>query len=288
MRKRKVVYLLIFCLLALVLVLRIVFEKQKDSVLEVIFLNVRQGDAILISQGSNQILIDGGRDGQILLEKLGRYVPFWDRTIETVIQTHPDQDHVGGLVKLFQAYRVQTVLKTAMPNDSQTVKKLAQVVEQNGTQSVEAKNGTKLVLPNGAQLEILFPLSSVTDFRQETNATSVVAKLIFGDNKFLFTGDLPSEQETEFLSKKSELSADVLKVSHHGSKYATSDEFLIAIGARDAVISVGKNNMYGHPNPELLQRLSMHKLNVYRTDEQGDIVYQCPSPNDKCQVKFAR
>lgn len=283
MHNRKLVYsiLISFFLLTLILFLIISFTGRKE--LKVVFLNVGQGDAILISQGSNQLLIDGGKDGKALLEKLGKYVPFWDRKIEIVIATHPDQDHIGGLIDVFRTYKVQTILRTNAQSDSETYKKLQEEIEASGAQKVEAKKDVSVKFLNGAITDVLFPIDSLPEaVDNASNDNSVAVKLTYGENAFLFTGDLPSTQEPALINSSQNISAQVLKVAHHGSKYATSNEFLDAMKPQDAVISVGKNS-YGHPNPEVLDRLLQHKINILRTDEMGDVVYECQNINDKCQ-----
>ncbi|MEI8343949.1 MAG: MBL fold metallo-hydrolase [Candidatus Moraniibacteriota bacterium] len=286
MRNRKIFFSILCGLIVLIIILStIVFQGKSDAPLSVVFLDVGQGDAILISQGSQQVLIDGGKDGKLLLEKLGKYIPFWDRNLETIIETHPDQDHIGGLVDVFGAYTVGSVVETKMQNDSQTFKKLEETIANNKVEKIEAKKDVAIKFPDGAILQILYPLSSMIDVtNKDTNVASVVVKLTVGESNFLFTGDFPTTQENELFGNHTDLGADFLKVAHHGSKYATSDEFLNAVKPTEAIISVGKNNSYGHPNPETLQRLISHKIKILRTDESGDIEYDCLSLNEKCRI----
>jgi competence protein ComEC len=248
-------------------------------------LDVGQGDSILISQGSRQILIDGGKDGKVLLEKLGKYIPFWDREIEMVIETHPDADHIGGLIDVFAAYKIDNVMKTKMQSDSQTFLALEDEIENEKSQVVEARAGLTIRLDSDAALDVIFPFRSVDNPNgKDTNAASVVTKLNYGNNSFLFAGDLPIEQEDEIVGSGVTLKTDVLKVGHHGSKYSSGDEFLAAVRPEDAIISVGKNNTYGHPNQEALQRLILHKAIIHRNDNDGDIVYACKSVTAKCEL----
>ena len=272
-------------LLALSIILfLILYSSARSQNLKVIFFDVGQGDAILISQGQNQVLIDGGKDGKIILEKLGRYIPFWDRTIEAVIATHPDQDHIGGLVDAVKNYKVGAVLETGAKSDSQTYKTLEDLIGGKNIQKIEAIKDTSIKFPDGARIDVLYPFSSIDNAGSNSNDWSIVAKLTFGKNKVLFTGDLPAEKEAELANSKSDVSADVLKVAHHGSKYATSEEFLNAIGPEEAVISVGKNNSYGHPAPEVIERLLKSGIRIWRTDEMGDIKYVCTNPEAQCAI----
>jgi competence protein ComEC len=286
MKNRKIIYSILITLTVLATILSgIIFSIRKNE-LKVSFLDVGQGDAILISQGSNQLLIDGGKDGKVLLEKLGRYIPFWDRNIEVMLATHPDQDHIGGLVDALRTYRVQTVLKTNAESDSQIYKKLEEEIGKSGAQKVETKKGLTIKFSNEAAAGILFPIDSLSEtVDNASNDNSVVVKLTYGENTFLFTGDLPSTQESVLINSGQNLSAQILKTSHHGSKYATSNEFLEAVKPQEAIISVGKNNSYGHPNQEVLQRLLQYKINILRTDEKGDIIYECIDPESGCQLQ---
>lgn len=284
---RKIIYGIIIGSLILFLILAgIIFSMRKD-ILEVIFLDVKQGDAILISQGKNQILIDGGKDGRLLLEKLGKYIPFWDRNIEMIVATHPDQDHIGGLIDILNSYHVDLILKTNAKSESETYKKFEEEIIKEKSQKIEAKKDVTIKLSYNTTADVLFPINSLADaIDGVSNENSVVIKLTYGTNKFLFTGDLPNMQETKIINSGKDLTAQVLKVSHHGSKYATENDFLGIVKPADAIISVGKNNQYGHPNQEVLDRLLQHKIKIFRTDEMGDIVYKCISAEFRC-VKVA-
>jgi len=283
MRNRKIKYSIICTLAILSIILFVIILHGRNSPLRVVFLDVGQGDAILISQGSQQLLIDGGKDGKLLLEKLGKYIPFWDRNIEAIVETHPDQDHIGGLINVLGAYGVTVVLETNMQSESQTFKKLEEEIAKNKIEKVEAKKDVTIKFAGGATAQILYPFESVTDIDgKDTNMYSVVVELTVGENKFLFMGDLPTTEENKLLEKNVDVRAQFLKVAHHGSKYASSDYFLEAVKPTEAIISVSKNNSYGHPNPEVLQRLLQHRINILRTDEEGDIIYECRALNEKC------
>ncbi|KKR21196.1 MAG: internalization-related competence protein ComEC/Rec2 protein [Candidatus Moranbacteria bacterium GW2011_GWA2_39_41] len=284
MQYRKTIYAALLLLLIIGLILSgiIWYEKRQD--LKVIFLDVGQGDAILIEQGSNQILIDGGSSGQVLMEKLGRYVPFWDHEIEMVIATHPDQDHIEGLLDVLKNYKVDSLVETTAQSDSQLYKKYENLIEQKKIQKITAASGMKIKFDQ-AEMEVLSPVGEVpTGVVKDTNMYSVVTKLVFGQNAFLFTGDLPDTEERSLIQNQVDVSAKILKVAHHGSKYSSTDVFLEKVQPRSAIISVSKNNRFGHPAPEALGRLLAHKINIFRTDELGDIAYECQNPNVQCQM----
>lgn len=285
---RKSIYGILLSLLALAIVLGIIISYSLHSRdLKVIFLDVGQGDAILISQGGNQILIDGGKSGKTALEKLGKYIPFWDRTIEVLVATHPDQDHIGGLIDVAKTYNIETVLETGAKSDSQTFKAWEEEINKKPARKVEAMKGAVVKFPGGSEAKILYPFSPVNpEDKSNSNQYSVVIKLTMGENSFLFTGDLPAGQELPLMDSQVDIKSDILKVAHHGSKYSTSDEFLGAVRPAEAVISAGKNNTYGHPAEEVLERLRKRGIKIWRTDESGDIEYKCKNENEKCEVEF--
>ncbi len=240
---------------------------------EVVFLNVGQGDAILITQGKYQVLIDGGRTSKELLARLGRQVPFWDRKIEVVIATHPDADHIGGLPAVFRSYQVDHVLTTGATSETETSRQFQEATRTHTGQDPERIfRGGKIVFPKGGELVIEYPLAPISTRASEgdTNEGSVVARFTYGETSFLFTGDLPREET--FLPDESAVT--VLKVAHHGSKYSSSDQFLTSIHPQEAVISVGKNS-YGHPDQGVLERLRQRGAAIHRTDEEGDVLYRC-------------
>lgn len=278
MPKRKIIYSTIFLLIVLAGILSaIIFYNNQE--LKIYFLDVGQGDAILISQGQNQILIDGGPSGQKLMEKLGRYIPFWDRKIELMIVTHPDQDHIEGLISALQNYQVEEIMENSKEAESQVYKNLENLIQEKNVNQIEAQARTKIKIGENAELEIIYA-SKNNENKKENNSESIVSKLIFGKDSFLLTGDLPSEEEINL----SNIEADILKVAHHGSKYSTSEEFLGRIKPEMAVISVGKNNKFGHPAGETLERLRNKNMKILRTDERGDVKFICRNVQEKCQL----
>lgn len=253
--------------------------RHKESHTEVVFLDVGQGDAILIQEGSIQILIDGGGDGRLLLARLGRYVPFWDRTLEAVIATHPDRDHIGGFPDLLRAYRVEAVLANGQAADSDTYRAFEAGARAETERVYAAAKGVELELPSGAKLSFEYPLWPLPEGADgPTNDGSIVSRFVFGGTSFLLTGDLSSEER-----HLADTPASVLKVAHHGSNSSTSAGFLQMIRPREAVISVG-NNTYGHPHPDVLARLEAAGTRVRRTDREGSICYLCWRETGRCEV----
>jgi competence protein ComEC len=242
--------------------------------LKVYFLDVGQGDAVFIeTPQSHQILIDGGPDSTII-EKLQYLIPPLDKTIDLVILTHPEKDHMQGLIDVLQRYKVDYVLWTGVLRQTPEYQKWVEVLNKQQEQGAKIiiAYAQKSVSASGAKINILYPLEDLSGQElKDSNDSSAVFSLVFGKNEFLFTGDITSKTEKSLLSGEDNLKSDVLKVSHHGSKYSTSDYFLDNANPWLAVISVGKENTYGHPTPEVLQRLEKFGIKVLRTDNDGDI-----------------
>lgn len=290
MPNRKLIYSSLGILLTFGLIFFGVTSNAQNQKLQVAFLDVGQGDAILISQGEKQILIDGGPSGKKLLEKLGEYVPFWDRKIDVMIATHPDADHISGLVDVLKNYSVDQVIESGAQSESQVFGTLEKLIEDKKVEKQLARRGMKIKLSADAELEIFSPTDAIIDDlkKDDTNSASIVAKLTYGENSFLFTGDLPLEGENQLIKAKLSLDSDVLKVAHHGSKSATSELFLGYIKPKEAVISVGKANRYGHPTAEVLEHLKNEKIKILRTDVLGDVVYDCASAKNNCEVMVTK
>ncbi|HWQ59839.1 MAG TPA: MBL fold metallo-hydrolase [Candidatus Fimivivens sp.] len=278
---RQILFRTIFIVLVLSVLVGGVFSvwaRNNARETRVVFLDVGQGDAILITQGGNQILIDGGRSGKLLLSRLSRYVPFWDRTIETVIMTHPDADHIGGLPDLIGNYRVREFVSTGAVSSSDIFKLLGDRLNE-GTDPPErivATEGLSVSLPEGGTLRVLYPHGNLPA-NAESNEGSVATRFSYGETDFLLAGDLPKEES--FLSNVSE--TEVLKLSHHGSKNSSSEKFLSLVRPKEVIISVGKNS-YGHPSPEVISRVSEVGALIRRTDMSGDIGYRCAAAIKGC------
>ena len=253
--------------------------------LQIVFLDVGQGDSILVQKGTRQILIDGGPSGKTELAKLGKYLPYFDREIEIVIATHPDKDHIAGLIDAARNYKIGKVLATAAEKDTQTFKEWKDVMNYNKIGTLEVRRGTEIKF-DGADMKILYPFEKADPSVGEANDKSVVTRLNYEDSSFLFAGDIESGAERDILESGENIDVDVLKVAHHGSKFSSSEEFLDAASPETAVISVSKNNSYGHPTEAVLTALSERGAKIYRTDESGDIVYSCD--NSKCKNQSSK
>lgn len=261
-------------LVILILTTVLLVQWQKESAREkIVFLNVGQGDAILIQKGDQQILVDGGR-GRSVMSELPKYMPLLDRKIELFILTHPDEDHMGGLVALEKDYRVERVLHSGVACGKEICVRWEEFNRLYGTQTQLAHLGQEITLGEKIRLRILYPLKSLQEAKlKDENSGSVVVRAEVNGKTFLLTGDADSKVEKDLLGSGLDLRAEVLKVAHHGSGKSTSKEFLQAVGARQAVISVGENK-YGHPDEKLLQRLQAQGVEILRTDERGSVVFE--------------
>jgi len=246
------------------------FEESKA--LEVDFLDVGQGDAILIKTPDHQrILIDGGPSNAVV-NKLGENLPFFDKKIDLIILTHPHADHLDGLIEILKRYEVKKILSTGVIHTTPDYLSWLEEIKNQNVPMEIARAGQTLDFDGGIKMEIFYPSEDSAGRQVENlNNTSIVAKLVFGQTSFLFTGDAETEAEESLLVGDFDLQADVLKVAHHGSKNSTSQNFLEKVQPKFAVISVGADNQFGHPNTMTLKRLENIGAEIFRTDQDGDI-----------------
>lgn len=242
------------------------------SSVEVDFMDVGQGDAILIKlPESKQILVDGGRDGTVL-ERLNREMPAFDKKIEYVVATHPDADHIGGLVSVLQNYSVSEFIESGKSSESATYNKLEGLISEKNISKKQVRVGDKIDLGNNSDLNFLWPDENAVK-TASSNDTSIVARFDYESGKILLTGDAEVDSQNQMMSlyKAGELHANILKVPHHGASSAYNKKFFEQVGAKFAVISVGKNNKYGHPTQIVLSALESLGAKILRTDEMGTI-----------------
>ena len=241
-----------------------------DGLLHVYFFNIGQGDAMLIqSPEGKQVLIDGGPDQKIIGE-LSKVMPFYDRSLDVVMASHPHADHIAGLIEVLRRYDVDRIIQAGEEYRSPEFTTWRQAVADEHAQNIDATAGTVIDLGDGATLAILYPFQSVggtvTDKPHDDN---VVAMLHYKQMRILFTGDMERPVEQTLITNGLSLNADVLKVGHHGSKTSSSESFLAAVQPQAAFIEVGKKNRYGHPSPVVLKRLENFSIPYYRTDTDG-------------------
>ncbi len=270
-------YILVVLAVGAAVVWSVVFHllSQADTLLFVAF-DVGQGDALFIQTESGaQILIDGG-PGDAVLSRLGGVMPFWDRSLDAIILTHPDADHINGLVEVLKRYRVGFVLESGVESASGAYAEWRRIIEEKNIPVVYAAGGQKLVLDEGTRLSILSPMRSQEGaIVAKANNASIVLRLDYENVSFLLTGDIEKsvEQLLGVLMPQA-LDTDILKVGHHGSKTSSSAEFLTAVTPDAAIISAGARNTYGHPHKEVLTRLEELAIPIFRTDTGGDVRFR--------------
>jgi competence protein ComEC len=263
---------------AMLLVLAFVaWRSLPDGRLHVTFLDVGQGDAILVQTPSGrQVLIDGGPRPSLLLAQLGRHMPFWDRKLNMMILTHPDADHITGLVAALERYRVDAVIWRDMDCQDPICQRWRQLLVEEGATVYSGEAGLDIALDQGLRIEVLHPgveLPAVEGY----NDNSIVTRLTYGQASLLLTGDITARVERQLLASGQPLRSTVLKAPHHGSCTSTTGSFLEAVDPELVVISVGEDNDFGQPCDEVLQRLglALHevegRLPLYRTDEHGTV-----------------
>jgi competence protein ComEC len=241
-----------------------------DGRLHFSFLDVGQGDAILLrTPGGRTVLVDGGPDPLLLRARLGQILPFWQRTLDLVVVTHADQDHLAGLVPLLEQYRVEQVLQAPLVAQSQEAALWREALRRRGTPVRLATRGMQVALGPALRLEVLHP-SAEGAAGKDDNREGIVLSVVMGQARALLTADMDAEVEAELIATGVPLQASLLKVAHHGAATASTARFLSAVAPQLAVISVGKNR-FGHPHPATLQRLEEAGSRTLRTDQQGTI-----------------
>jgi competence protein ComEC len=245
--------------------------------LQVHVLDVGQGDSILIiAPGGKSVLIDAGvpGSGRVVMDALKRYNV---QQLDLMVATHAHADHIGGADEVLKAVHVTTVLDSRVPNTTKNYEDFLAAIKQTGAKYLGAQPGQTFDLGGGAVLSVLAPIQPFfkqADIRSggnEPNANSVVTRLDYGDFSMLLTGDAEAETEERMMKSGANVTAKVLKVGHHGSKYASSENFLRQGKFEAAVISDGTDNRYGHPSQEALDRFKKFNIKLYRTDLQGEL-----------------
>lgn len=240
-------------------------RMERSSELTVHFMDVGQGDAVLIACGGEYMLIDAGDNSkgtavQNYLTKQGV------KTLKYVVGTHPDADHIGGMDVVLYKFDCNTVIMPDVTSDTVTYRDVLDAMKAKGYRNTVSKPGNSYTLGDAR-----FVIAGPGKAYEDTNNNSIVIRMTHGDNSFLFTGDMEEQAEADILQGKVSLQADVLKVGHHGSSSSSSEAFLEAVSPSYAVISCGEDNSYGHPHSQTLNVLRKMGVQVFRTDEQGTI-----------------
>lgn len=274
-KSSRVIGVVIAVLLIGVVAVWYVTTKNGAGVLRVSFLDVGEGDAVLIqSPSGTRVLIDGGPDDSVLRQLGGTLLP-WDRRIDAVIATHPDKDHIMGLIEVLARYKVSLVVQSsvqgATPEWEALQKEVVRAAE-GGAHIDTALRGQVLDLGGGAYLEILSPDRAVPHV--DTNVGCVVTRLTFGDTAFLFPCDAPQAIEKYLAALDgARLHADVLKAGHHGSKTSSSPFFVSAVDPSFVVYSRGCDNSYGFPNKETIATFAQLGVETADTCTDGTVTF---------------
>ena len=258
--------------------------QNSHRVLTFAMLDVGQGDALFIETPSGtQVMLDAGPARKVLgpLQKI--MSPF-DKSIDAIIITNPDADHIGGLVDILKNYKVGEIFESGTLTDSKIYQNLREEMKKQNIPDILAKRGMRLDIGGGVFIDILFPDRDVSEWA--TNDGSVVARLTYGNTSIMLTGDAPTKTEQIILSENSPtlLKSTVLKVGHHGSRTSSSASFVKAVAPSYALISDGKDNSYGHPHPDTLATLSKFGVKIFRTDLLGSIILKCDRIKP-CEIK---
>ena len=257
-----------------------------DGRLHLFFLDVGQGDAVLLqAPDGKQVLVDGGPDPQVLLAQLGRKLPPWDRTLDLVVTTHPDADHLGGLPEVLARYEVAALLDPELPAETALSQVWSVARADEGARLVRAVAGQVFDLGHGVRLEVLWPPRERLEGDRADNNNSVVLRVRYGRFCALLTGDVEAEVERRLVAEGRLTPCAVLKVAHHGSPSSTTSAFLEAVRPAVAVISVGENR-FGHPDGDVLARLEAAGARIFRTDRNGTV--ELISDGERLWVRTAR
>ncbi|HAE36987.1 MAG: ComEC/Rec2 family protein [Candidatus Nomurabacteria bacterium GW2011_GWF2_35_66] len=276
-RKNLPYLLLIILLICTIGIWFFIFKSNRQNdYLKVVFLDVGQGDAIYIeAPNGKQMLIDGGPDAS-LLSRLSQVMPFADRSIDIILATHADMDHIGGFPLLLDNYKIKNIIENGAEGDSKIYTSLEEKIIKKKINKVIAKRGMQIMLDKKRNIyfDIIFPDRDVSSF--ESNDGSIVGKLTYGESTFMLTGDATTYTENLIGWNESDaiLDSDVLKLGHHGSRTSSGIPWLEKVSPEVAIISVDKNNKYGHPHKEILDRLSFLQIPYLSTSDVGNIIFK--------------
>ncbi|WP_455798896.1 ComEC/Rec2 family competence protein, partial [Clostridium butyricum] len=260
--------LLLLCFFSSLLTKKFNSYKVNPNLMYVHYINVDQGDAILIQVNNKNLLIDSGPKSH--KKQLVKFLNDLNISkLDYVIATHPHEDHIGNMNTVLNSYKVQSFYAPKVYSYTKSFEQMIDSLKSNNLKINPIKRGCNTInLGFQTNVEVFSPINDTYD---NENNYSPVIKISFGNNSFLFTGDAEKEIEDKLILLNDDLKADILKVSHHGSSSSTSDSFLNRVSPKYAVISVGKNNIYDHPNDTIISKLNTYNIDILRTDIQNNI-----------------
>lgn len=275
------VFLLSISLVSVCLIISDVSPRK----LEVSFLDIGQGDATLITTPSGkQMLVDGGAT-QKILEELSHHISYFDRTIDVIVATHPDADHVTGLIPVLEKFKIDTVVLSPSAGHTGIFADVKKHIKDEGADVYIGKVGDAIDFGDGVIAKILYPSKNYVEKKDDTNDASVSMVITYGDESVLLTGDLPSTEEGELMRVGLPKEITIYKAGHHGSKYSSGEQLLSYIKPEYSVISAGRDNKYGHPNPEALERLQKYSKEILSTIDKGAITFLIDGKNLKVETE---
>jgi competence protein ComEC len=273
-------YILGFLTLFSIIIWTVAIHENRNGILTVAFLNIGQGNATFIeSPTGTQVIVDGGPN-KTLMREISSVIPWYDRHIDMLIVTHPDRDHYEGFISLLDKYSADAFMESGIKDVSEEFLTLKQKIFDKKTPDILAHRGQVIDIGGGAYIEILFPDRDVSGL--ETNNGSIICRVVYGDTSLLLEGDAPQIMENFVLTlggstmptTGGSLKSNVIEVGHHGAKTSSSEEYIKDVAPEFAIISVGKDNTYGHPNKETLDTLNKFNVQILRTDQIGRIVFE--------------
>lgn len=276
-RKNIKIFAAVLLLLTNLFIWNVIWAESGSS-LSVYFLDVGQGDSILIeSPSGNQMIIDAGQNRKAL-EEISKILPFHDKKIDVILATHPDADHIGGFPAIFDKFEVDFVIEPGVKAETRIFDDFENSILKSKAQRIIAQRGMKIDLGRGAELVILFPDRDISGLNP--NDASIIAKLYFGETSFMLTGDASQKMENYLsLLDDNVLDSDVLKVGHHGSNTSSAESFVNLVSPKYAIIQAGKDNKYGHPHSEILDILDKSQAKILGTYESGTILIKSDGEN---------
>jgi competence protein ComEC len=244
--------------------------SSETEYLSVRFLDVGQGDAIhIVTPDGYEMLIDGGPTALVLRE-LAQGRGFFDSTIDVVLATHPDSDHIGGLVDVLERYQVATIIQTNNENETPAASAYHNAVKSESADVVLAQAGQEIRLGASTTISILAPVGDTANW--QPNAASIIVQISYGEIDFLLTGDAYTQTEEYIVDRYgTSLQSEVLKLGHHGSQTSSSDVFLDAVQPMYAIVSAELNSRYGHPHTEVVERVISRDIEILSTATAGTI-----------------
>lgn len=271
----KKIYVLAFIIISLLLIFMVSCSssanktKPNPHVMVVHYIDVGQGDSILIQVNNRNLLIDSGpkTDEKKLFSYLSSI--YLDK-LDYVIATHPHDDHIGNMAEVIKKYDISKFYAPKIESTTKTFEKMVDALKSKNLKINIIKKGISSIdLGENTKVSVFSPTK---DYYEDLNNYSPIIKVEYGNTSFLFTGDAQSDVEKDVLAANEDIKADVLKVGHHGSSTSTSINFLSKVNPSISVISVGENNIYNHPSQNTIKHLSENNTTIYRTDKDGTVV----------------